>query len=223
MTTQLSNPAVAVRPARPDDPVAGLVFDAARSAYCSAAGSEECARAVLKQLWTVPGHSASYEHALVAELDGKPVGVLIAFPARDQYRLHFALLRKSLRYGIARRLFHLAVALPALIAASPRPPSNAYYVATIAVARRARRRGVGSTLAHGAERVAADRGFPLIVAHTGTRHLAARQALERFGARGTKGRARGYSLYVKAVSPPPLHPPTGHTLRRRHGIFGQPF
>jgi ribosomal protein S18 acetylase RimI-like enzyme len=125
--------------------------------------------------------------------------VLIAFPARDRYRLHFALLRKGLRHGSPRRWPLLGLALAQLIAATPRPPRHAYYVATIAVAGHARRRGVATTLARHAELFAARADFPLIAAHTGSRHLTARRALERYGARATKQRSWGYVLYTKAV------------------------
>jgi ribosomal protein S18 acetylase RimI-like enzyme len=198
----LPAPGVTVRRARPDDAAAGLVFDAARAAYRSAAGSEARARAILERLWPVEGHSASFEHALVAHLDGRLVGVLIGFPGRDRYRLHFALLRRGLRHGSAHRWPLLGVALARLIAATPRPPRHAYYVATIAVARHARRRGVASALARHAELVALRADFPLIAAHTGSRHLTARRALERYGARATRDRSWGYALYTKAVEEP---------------------
>ena len=121
-------------PASPGDHVASLVFEAAPQAYIAVAGSEPRARAAIEQLWRVRGHSASFEHAIVAELDGRLAGVLIGFPARDRYRLHLALLRKGLRYVNVRRWPLLLAALPQLIAATPRPPRRAYYVGTIAVA-----------------------------------------------------------------------------------------
>ncbi|MDT5048055.1 MAG: hypothetical protein QOG75_3943, partial [Mycobacterium sp.] len=191
---------VTVRPARRNDPVAGLVYDAAPQAYSAVAGSERAARAALEELWRTPGHSASFEHALVAEVDGRVVGVLIGFAARDRYRLHFALLRKGLRYVSMRRWPLLLAALPHLIAATPRPPRRAFYVGTIAVARHARRRDVASTLGYHAELAARRRGFPLIVAHTGSRHLAARRALERYGLSPSKERRWGYVLYMKSVA-----------------------
>ena len=190
---------VVVRRARPDDPAAGLVFDAAPQAYTAVTGCEFRARAAIEQLWRMPGHSASFEHAIVAELDGRLAGVLIGFPARDRYRLHLALLRKGLRYVNLRRWPLLLAALPQLIAATPRPPRRAYYVGTIAVARHARRRNVASTLGYHAELLAQRRGFRLIAAHTGSRHRPARQALERYGLRATKDRRWGYALYVKSV------------------------
>ena len=195
----LPAPDVRVRSARPDDRAAGLVFEAAPEAYSSVAGSEFHARAAIEQLWRMLGHSASFEHALVAELDGKLVGVLIGFPARDRYRLHLALLRKGLRYVSARQWPLVLAALPQLIAATPRPPRRAYYVGTIAVAQHARRRDVGSTLGYHAELLAQRRGFPLIVAHTGSRHRPARLGLERHGLRATKDRPWGYVLYIKAI------------------------
>jgi ribosomal protein S18 acetylase RimI-like enzyme len=195
----LPAPRVVVRAARPDDHVADLVFEAAPQAYTAVAGSEPRARAAIAQLWRMPGHSASFEHALVAESAGRLVGVMIGFPARDRYRLHLALLRKGLRFVSARRRPLLVAALPHLIAATPRPPRRAYYVGTIAVARHARRRDVASTLGYHAELLAQQHGFPVIVAHTGSRHGPARRALERYGLRATKERSWGYVLYAKSV------------------------
>ena len=192
---------VVIRPARPEDPAAGLVYEAAPEAYNSVAGSETRARAAIKQLWRMPGHSASFEHAWVAEINERLVGVLIGFPARDRYRLHFALLRKGLRYVSALRWPLVLTALPQLIAATPRPPRGAYYVGTIAVAHHARRRDVGSTLGYHAELLARRHGFPLIVAHTGSRHRPARLGLERYGLRAVKDRRWGYALYAKDLRP----------------------
>lgn len=193
-------PGVTVRPARRDDPVAGLVHDGAPQAYNAVTGSERAACAALEQLWSTPGHSASFEHDLVAEVDGRVAGVLIGFAARDRYRLHFALLGKGLRYASIRRWPLLIAALAYLIAATPRPPRRAYYVGTIAIARHARRRGVASTLGYHAELAAQRRGFPIIVAHTGSRHRAARRAHERYGLSASKDRGCGHVLYVKPVA-----------------------
>jgi GNAT superfamily N-acetyltransferase len=190
---------VVVRPARPDDDAAGLVFDAAPQAYTAVAGSAERARDAIAQLWRTPGHSASFEHAVVAELDGQLAGVLIGFPARDRYRLHAALLRKGFRHITPRRRALIVAALPHLIAATPRPPRRAYYVGTIAIARHARRRNVASTLGYHAELLAQQQGFPVIVAHTGSRHTPARRALERYGLTAVKDRSWGYVLYAKDV------------------------
>jgi ribosomal protein S18 acetylase RimI-like enzyme len=192
---------VVVRRARPDDPAASLVYDAAPRAYRAVAGSEAAARAALAQLWRARGHSASFEHALVAEVDGTVAGVLIGFAARDRYRLHAALLLKGLRHVNVRRWPLLLGSLPQLVAATPRPPRGAYYVGTIAIAPHARRRDVASTLGYFAELRACQGGFPKVVAHTGSRHLAARHALERYGLTATKDRRWGFVLYVKDVDP----------------------
>jgi GNAT superfamily N-acetyltransferase len=199
--TQVPAPGVAVRPARPDDAAAPkLVFRAAAPAYTRLAGSEERAREIVALMWRRPGHSASFEHALVAEVDGRVAGVLVGFPERDRYRLHRALLRASLRHLPPWRWPLLAAALPPLILATPRPPRGSYYVGTIAVARHARRRGVASTLGHRAEAVAVESGFRQAVAHTGTRHAVARRALENYGFELKKARRNGYALYTKPLS-----------------------
>jgi GNAT superfamily N-acetyltransferase len=191
---------VAVRPARADDiAAAGLVFDAAATAYTRLAGSADDGRRIVARVWSQPGHSASFEHALVAEIDGQAVGVLIGFPVRDRYRLHRALLLTSLRDLRPGRWPLLAAALPQIVLASPRPPRGAYYIGTIAVARHARWRGVAGTLAHHAEIAAEARGFRHMVAHTGTRHAIARRALENHGFRLARARRNGYALYVKGI------------------------
>ena len=198
----LPSPGVAVRPARPDDAAAaGLVFDAAAPAYTQLVGSADRARRIVAELWARPGHSASFEHALVATIDGRVVGVFIGFPTRDRYRLHRALLLASLRHLSPRRWPLLAAALPPLVLATPRPPRDTYYVGTIAVAWNARRRGVASTLGHHVETAAAARGFRQAVAHTGTRHAIARRALENYGFRLKRSRPKGYALYVKDLQP----------------------
>jgi GNAT superfamily N-acetyltransferase len=197
---ELPAPGVAVRRARPDDvDAAGLVFDAAADAYTPLAGSAERARRILSEMWSRPGHSASFEHALVAEVDGQIAGVLIGFPARDRYVLHRRLLLASLRHLSLTRWPLLIVGLPLLVLASPRPPRDSYYVGTIAIARNARRRGVASTLGYWVEAEARERGFRVIVAHTGTRHAVARRALERYGLQVRRARRNGYALYVKPV------------------------
>ncbi|HEX8645479.1 MAG TPA: hypothetical protein VF715_01170 [Thermoleophilaceae bacterium] len=195
-------PGVEVRPARPDDTAAAeLVFIAAAPAYTRLAGSAERARRIVGLMWSLPGHSASFEHALVAEVDGAIGGVLIGFPVRDRYRLHRALLRKSLRHLSPRRWPLLVAALPRIVLASPRPPRGAYYIGTIAIAWQARHRGVATTLGRHTEADIEERGFRQVVAHTGTGHALARLALEGYGFRLRRARRNGYALYVKDVAP----------------------
>lgn len=190
-----------VRPARPHDDavVAPLVLSAAPEEYALLAGSSDRALAALRAAWPRRGHAASFEHALVAEVDAGVAGVLIGFPANRRYRLHARLLLVSLRRIAPWRWPLLAVALPLLVLASPRPPRGAYYVATIAVAPVARRRGVAFALAHAAESTAARLGHELVVAHTGTRHAVARRALEHYGLELVRARRVGYALYARPV------------------------
>jgi GNAT superfamily N-acetyltransferase len=200
--SQIPAPEVTVRPARADDVAAAeLVFEAAALEYARLAGSPERARRIVARLWPRRDHSASFEHALVAERDGRVVGVLVGFPARDRYRLHRRLLLAALPHLSPRRWPLLVAGTAHLVLASPHPPSDSFYVQTIAVAWHARWHGVGSTLGHYSEVAAAERGFRQIVAHTGTRHAVARRALENYGLRLKRARPNGYALYVKPVDP----------------------
>ena len=74
--------AVTVRPARPGDPAAPLLYASAASSYDAFAGSSRRARSLLAFLYPHGGHSASHEVCRVAE-DGGIAGVLAALPAED--------------------------------------------------------------------------------------------------------------------------------------------
>jgi len=187
---------------RADTSAVALVVDSARFEFGALAGSRDRAAGLLTALWPHVGHSFSWEHAWVAELDGQVVGVLVGFAESDRLRLHAGLAARSVRHLPVGRVLLLPVVLALLRVLAPRPPREAFYIAAIAVAPHARRRGVASALGEAAVGHARATGFGRIAAHTGTHHLAARRGLERFGLSASRARQRGYVLYTATLDLP---------------------
>lgn len=137
----------------------------------------------------------SFEHALVAEVDGRFAGIAVGFPVASRYRLHFRLLRQGIAaIPIIRRLL-IPPALCWLIAATPRPPRDGFYVAAIAVGRSFQRRGVATALFDSMGSRARRAGFSKLAGHTGARHAVMRATAEAYGFRAIRARSWGYVLY----------------------------
>ena len=207
-------PDIVVRPALPSDLWASeLVYHSAPTAFAALAGSAGRARAILADVWSLPGHSASFEFAWIAETNGRPAGVIVAFPARSRYRIHGGLWLRGLRALPAWRWPLLTGALWQLAVQTPRPPRRSFYIAAIAVVAPLRNHGVGSGLVAEVELRARDAGFKSLAAATGSRYLLVRSALEHRGFRVLSERPRGYVMYVKDLAdddkrPAEVHPDT---------------
>src|SRR5689334_4087396 len=72
-----------IRPARPEDPAVGLLYESARPYYDAYAGGERHARAMLEAVWPKRGHAASYDHTRLAVAGDEIVGLLAGFPVLD--------------------------------------------------------------------------------------------------------------------------------------------
>jgi hypothetical protein len=70
-----------VRPARPDDAAAGLLYVSAAPYYDRYAGGEERARRLLAAVYPRGGHTASWEVCRVALMDDTVAGVLADYRA----------------------------------------------------------------------------------------------------------------------------------------------
>jgi ribosomal protein S18 acetylase RimI-like enzyme len=179
-----------VRAARPDDDAAGLLYESAAPYYAAFAGGEARARRLLAALYPRGGHMASWDICRVAEVDGRIVGVLAAFPAREGDRLA----RHFLKLAVARlppwQWPRMVRHLRASSAVSPVPPPGALYVDALAVAPAARRRGVARALLADAERLAAEAGATGVALDTGLANAEAQALYEASGfERGAERRA----------------------------------
>lgn len=184
-----------IRPARPDDEqdAVALLLASGGEVYARFAGSSEAARSILTAAYRRPGNTASAEVVTVAELDGRVVGALAAFPVAEAARRARRYLLLSLarlppwRWPRALRLFD---------SRRPAPPPRALYVDSLATAPEFRRRGIARALL---ERVAAE------ARERGCTHVALETEVENFAARALY-RSAGFR---ETDTFPPLEPGLG--------------
>jgi ribosomal protein S18 acetylase RimI-like enzyme len=170
-----------VRAARPSDPAHGLLFDSAAPYYAAYAGGEARARRLLGALYPRGRHTASWEVCRVAEVDGRVVGVLAAFPSDAGEELARRFVRLTLTHSPPWRLPPLFRHLRATAAIAPHPPGGVLYVDALAVDPAWRRRGVARGLLAEADRIAAAAGLAGVALDTGIENRAARALYERSG------------------------------------------
>src|SRR5919206_1889272 len=172
-----------VRPARPHDTAAGLLYESARPYYDAYAGDEGRARALLGALYPRRDHAASFEVCAVAEVAGAPVGVLAGFPVAEGDRLARRFV--SLTFGRLPPWRWPAVVrhLRAAGAVAPRAPVGAWYVDALAVDPAWQRRGVATRLLAEAEAIAGRAGLRGVAVDTGLANAPARALYEAYGFR----------------------------------------
>jgi ribosomal protein S18 acetylase RimI-like enzyme len=172
---------VAVRAARPDDSAHELLYVSAAPYYAAYAGTPDRARGLLRVVWPLGGHTASWEVCHVAESGGAIVGVLAAFPAAAGDDLARRFVRLTLRHSAPWRVPALYRHLRATAAVALTPPREMLYIDALATAPDHRRRGVAGALLREAERLAAKAGLAGVALDTGIENRPARALYERSG------------------------------------------
>ena len=192
-----------MRPARIDDLEApGLLYESAAPYYDAYAGSERRARRMLQQIWAKPGHTASWDSTRVAELDGRVVGVLVAFPAAEGDHLARRFLSVSLVRLPAWRWPRILRHLRASSLVTPVPPGDSMYVDALAVAADVRRRGVATALLEDAQRLCAAARCSGVVLDTGLQNAEARALYESYGFQEREIREAPDERVARAVGGP---------------------
>ena len=174
---------VQIRPAHPDegDTVAELLYETAGGMYDLFAGGRERAGRILRAAYPRQGNSASYEIVSIAEVDGRVVGAIAAFPVAEGNFRARAFLRLTLvrtppwLWPRALRVFRLGGRL------TPPAPGNALYVDALATLPDVRRRGVATALLQAAERQARDSGLPMLALDTAETNTSAQALYRGFG------------------------------------------
>ncbi len=177
---------IAVRTARPDDPVAELLFLSAAPYYAAFMGSAARARRLLAGLYPRPRHTASWEVCRVAvdEDDGAVLGVLAAFPSDEGDELARRFVRLTLARTPPWRLPALVRHLNATAVIAPGPPRGVLYVDALATHPDHRRRGVARRLLAEADHLAERAGLAGVALDTGIENRAARALYEHTGFTG---------------------------------------
>jgi ribosomal protein S18 acetylase RimI-like enzyme len=190
--------------AEEQDDVAELLYETAGGMYDLFTGGRERALRVLRDAYARAGNSASREVVTVAELDGRIVGVMSAFPVPEGDSRARAFLRLTLwrippwRWPRTLGVFRLGGRL------TPPAPSDALYVDALATDDRFRRRGVATALLQAAEDDARERGLTAVALDTADRNATAQALYERFGMERSgssegMGEIPGAIAYVKRV------------------------
>jgi ribosomal protein S18 acetylase RimI-like enzyme len=183
MVAIMSHMEVLVRPATRTDRADGLLYESARPYYDAYAGREAKARAMLAEVWTQPGHAASWEVCSIAEVQGEIVGVIAGYPVAEADRYARRFLWITLRRMSPWRWPAVFAHLRAAQRVSPSPPLRAWYVDALAVDPRWRRQGVARRLLEEASRRAAAAGLDGVALDTGLENAAARSLYEAAGFR----------------------------------------
>ena len=173
-----------VRRARQEDATAAvpLLYLTAADMYRLMTGSEERAVHVIRRAFLGAGTDTSREVCWVAELDGRVVGVMAAFPGAEQARRGRRILRRML-LGSHPRLWPATLRLHRAGSRLPDPPHrrDAFYVDALSTAPDARRRGVASALLDAAAAEARRRGHDWLHLDTTKSNEGARALYERYG------------------------------------------
>ena len=201
-----------MRPARPEDAAAALLYESAAPYYDAYAGGTARARRLLRALYPRGGHTASWEVCRIAEHEGRVVGVLAAFATEAGDELARRFVRLTMVHSPPWRLPGLFRHLRATSTISPQPPRDSFYVDALAVDAGARRCGVARRLLAEAELLAREAGLASVALDTGIENRPARSLYEHtgFAPRGLRpapderiARAvggSGFVGYVKALS-----------------------
>jgi ribosomal protein S18 acetylase RimI-like enzyme len=187
-----------------DDAVAGLLYETSSGMYDLFTGGRDRALRVLRDAYAREGNSASREVVTVAELDGRIVGVMAAFPVPEGDARARTFVRLTLRrippwrWTRTLRVFRLGGRL------TPPAPPNALYVDALATDAGFRRGGVATALLRAAEHDARKRGLPAVALDTAEQNTAAQALYEGFGMErsgSTQGLREipGAIAYVKRV------------------------
>jgi ribosomal protein S18 acetylase RimI-like enzyme len=171
-----------VRPARSADRAGpDLLYLSARPYYDAFTGSEARSRRLLERVWPRPAHTASFELARLAIVDGTVAGLLVAFPAEDGEPLARSFLAHAVPRVPPWRWPGLLAHLRASATVMPSPPPDSLYVDALAVAESHRRRGVASALLTEAERLASNHGLAGVSLDTGLENRAGQALYAAFG------------------------------------------
>jgi ribosomal protein S18 acetylase RimI-like enzyme len=199
----VSQTAVHVRPARAGEAtsLAPLLYAVNPQLHDRFAGGRGRALNLITQAFESTGHSGSAEVVRVAEIDGRPVGVIGCYPDWEGPARGRADVRLGLRARPLLRRPLLLAFVYRMQRALPESPKEALYVDALATAPEFRRRGIARALLAAAEEEARNLGLIRICLETEVSNDAARRLYESCGfvvmAEGR--RIRGIPRFVSYV------------------------
>ena len=137
------------RPAKPTDGqiASRLLYPSfsKKATFLIGLGDEERAKAIIKNLFALEGHRLSYQFAEFAYLDGRVVGINIAYPARELGKLNRKLGQLLLKQYRLRGKFALIVrGLSSLFITEA--AKDEFLLSNLSVKRQLRGQGIGGEI-----------------------------------------------------------------------------
>lgn len=173
----------AIRAARAGDAaaVAPLLYLTSPGGFILFGGSERRGIKLIEAAFATTGTDSAQEVVTLAELEGRIVGVMAAFPSGegDERRRRFT--RLAMRRRPPWRWPRIARVARNGARRSPIPPLDSFYIDALATAEGYRRRGVAEALLQEAERAARAQGLTALALDTTVANSPARALYERFG------------------------------------------
>jgi GNAT superfamily N-acetyltransferase len=172
-----------IRPARDDDlkEAAPLLYLTSPGGFILFGGGEKGGRRLIEASFRTPGTDNSRDVVTLAELDGRVVGAMAAFPAREGNERRRRFLRVALKRRPPWRWPRIVRVAREGSRRAPKPPPDSLYIDALATAEDARRRGVAVALLGNAERRARERGLRALALDTTASNMGARALYERVG------------------------------------------
>jgi len=172
-------------------------------------GSEERAKAILEKIFVVPGHRLSYEEMVLAVVQGRVVGGLVAYSAKRLPKLDRRTDRLILRqYRFRGKLAMIIRAWPMIFMKDAK--RRDYIIGNLAVRPQYRGRGIGKQLLIHAEKLAKEAGLRRLALRVAIENKTAKKVYEDFGFKTTamylesnrrvKWAGAGYRWMVKEIS-----------------------
>jgi ribosomal protein S18 acetylase RimI-like enzyme len=124
---------------------ADLLFEAGPALFSYILASPPTqAKEILQQAFAYPHHAFSYEHTQVAEIEGIPVGLMIAYPGflkrQADEKVHFVMARLMPLYKLPKILVNVAD----LSRIKQDVPLTSYYILGISILPKFRQQGIAS-------------------------------------------------------------------------------
>ncbi len=147
-------------------------------------GSEDRAKAILEKVFTIPGHRLSYEEMVLAVVQGRVVGGLLAYSAKRLPKLDRATDRLILKqYKLRGKLAMIIRTWPLVFMKDSK--RRDYVIGNLAVRPQYRGRGIGEQILIYAEKQAKETGARRLALRVAIENKTAKKLYEDFGFKTT--------------------------------------
>ena len=175
---------ITFRQVKPSDAkiASGLLFETfpKKATFIIGLGSETRAKKTIQKIFKLTGHRLSHEFAWMALMDGKILGLILAFPGKDLGRLNRRLDRLLLRqYPLRGKLALILRGWPLIFIKETE--RDAFFLSNLVVRGRYRGQGIGEILLRQVEEKAKDEGFSKVGLMVSIDNSKARRFYDRHG------------------------------------------